>query len=165
MSFGKLYEQTFTGSMMGAGPVVFSVWSYVVAHVKPPGRLEINPRLVAALIGTTAAEVQKALDVLTAPDPESRSKEQEGRRLIREGEFTYRVPTFARYRNGTEEEQRKANAARQARFREKHKAQPKPNGKRKPVGKPLQIRVEAPPLAQVEEDRPQNGTDPTREEA
>lgn len=122
MSFGKLYEQTFTGSMMGSGPTVFAVWGYVVAHVRPPGKVELNPRLLCAILGAPLEDVRKALDVLTSPDPESRTKEHEGRRLIREGEFAYTVPTFSRYRNGTEEERKAANAGRQAKHREKKKA-------------------------------------------
>lgn len=127
--FGKIYEQTFTGSMVGAGPVVFALWSYVVAHVRPPGVVELNPKLLAPIIGTTEDEIHKALDVLTSEDPDSRTPDHGGRRLLREGQFTYQVPTFERYRNGTDDERKAANAARQKRYRDKHAGK---NGKKKP---------------------------------
>lgn len=130
MSFGKIFEQTFNGSMMGAGSDVFAVWAYAIAHLKPPGIVELNPRHLAALLGMTKGEVEKAIGVLTKPDPESRTKDHEGRRLLKQDGFNYLAPTFARYRNGTPEEQRAANAARQRRFREKNKKTPLKNGER-----------------------------------
>ena len=49
--FGKFYESTFTGSMMGKGPGVFAVWAYIIAYTKPDSYVEINPKLIAILIG------------------------------------------------------------------------------------------------------------------
>lgn len=135
MSYGKIYEQTFTGSMMGAGPVVFAVWSYAIAHLKPPGRVELNPRLLAAVIGAPLKDVQAAIETLCSSDPESRSKIEKGRRLVKEGEFLYRAPTFERYRNGTDEERKATNAARQKRHREKKKR----------IGLPQKQKADMPP--------------------
>lgn len=122
MSFyGKIYEQTFTGSMYGSGACVFAVWSYVIANARPPGKIELNPRMLASTIGAPLEEIRKAIDLLCAPDPESRTKEHKGCRLIREGEFLYLVPTFARYRIGTEEERKAAQNARKQRSRDSKK--------------------------------------------
>lgn len=118
-AFGKLYEQTFTGSMAGAGAVVFSVWAYVVAHLRPPGIVELNPLILAAAIGVDRAEVERAIEYLSSPDEMSRTKEHEGRRLLKEGQFLYRAPNFDRYRNGNDEQRKIAAAARQAKYRNK----------------------------------------------
>jgi hypothetical protein len=131
MSFGKIYERTFKGSMVGSGSTVYAVWSYVIAYLRPPGLVELNPKLLAAVIGASVEEIKKALEVLTSPDPESQCKEHEGRRLIKEGEFLYRSPTFEHYRNGIDSERRAANAERQKRWRDKQQ-QPK-----KPAAAPL----------------------------
>lgn len=117
--FGKLYEQTFTGSMYGKGAAVFALWAYVVSHVRPPGLVEINPSRVADEIGAKVSEIEGALEYLMAPDLKSRSKSNEGRRLLREGEFIFRVPTFDLYRNGDNAERKAKAAARQARYRKK----------------------------------------------
>jgi hypothetical protein len=54
--------------------------------------------LVAAIIGTSPDKIQLALDYLCSPDPESRSKLEDGRRLVKEGQFMYRMVNFAEYR-------------------------------------------------------------------
>ncbi len=72
MSYGKLFASTFTGSMVGAGPDVFAVWSYVVAHVID-GQVELNHILLSAVLGATPERVAKAIDFLCQPDPRSRN--------------------------------------------------------------------------------------------
>lgn len=105
--YGKLFASTFTGSMYGAGPDVFAVWAYVIANTVD-SQVELNPNLIAALLGCTPDRARAAIEVLCAPDPNSRSKAEGGRRLVREGEFAYRVPNFAAYRSIRNEEDRRA---------------------------------------------------------
>jgi hypothetical protein len=40
--YGKIFEQTFTGSMFGKSPLTFAVWAYVIANTKPDHRVELN---------------------------------------------------------------------------------------------------------------------------
>jgi hypothetical protein len=94
--YGKLFTSTYTGSLFGAGPNVFAVWTYAVAHMVK-GRVELNPLLLATTLGTDVKSIEDALDYLQRPDPNSRSKECEGRRLIKEGQFQYFCPTHIRY--------------------------------------------------------------------
>lgn len=108
MSFGKIFECTFTGSMVGSGPTVFALWSYVIASTKPPGLVEINPVLVAAILGAPLQDVEAALDILQSPDARSRSKDADGRRLVKVSEFLYEVPTWRHYRESRNDEERKA---------------------------------------------------------
>lgn len=105
--YGKIFESMFTGSMVGAGSHVFAVWGYVLANTKPDGYVELNPILLAAIIGETREKVQEAIDVLCEPDPDSRNKDEEGRRLVREGQFYYRVVTYHHYRNLRNDEERR----------------------------------------------------------
>jgi len=106
--FGKHFESTYTGSMYGAGPVVFAVWGFVIASTRPPGIVEINPRALAPALGCSVDEINTAITYLCSPDPESRTKEHDGCRLIREGQFMFRVPTFDKYRNARDQDARKA---------------------------------------------------------
>jgi hypothetical protein len=105
--YGKIYESTFTGSMVGSGTAVFAVWPYVIANTKPDNQVELNPRILSAILGTTEAEVQTAIDFLCAPDPRSRSKEFKGRRLIKRAEFLYFVPQADKYRGIPNERERR----------------------------------------------------------
>lgn len=122
--FGKIFESLYTGSMVGAGPLTFAVWGYVIAYTRPPGVVELNPRLLATILGCPREDIAKAIEGLCSPDPESRSQEHEGRRLIKIGSFAYEVPTWRKYREMRNTEARKAqNAEAQARYRAKVRAE------------------------------------------
>lgn len=100
--FGKHYSSMYQGSMVGAGAVVFAVMGYVISTQSPwedgEMRLELNPKLLGFILGESAESVGSAIDFLCAPDDQSRSKEEGGRRLVKEGEFLYRVVNGAKYR-------------------------------------------------------------------
>ena len=95
--YGKLFRSTFTGSMVGKGAVVFAVWGYAIAHTNQDSLVEINPVLIAAMIGCQTTDVDAALDFLCAEDPRSRSKNDGGKRLVKEGEFLYRTVNYLDY--------------------------------------------------------------------
>jgi len=105
--YGKHFASTYTGSMFGAGPHVFAVWGYVIAHAYQ-SEVELNPALLAAILGTEPALIEKAIDYLSAPDPRSRNPEQEGRRLVHKGGFTYHVTTHNSYQSIRNSEERRA---------------------------------------------------------
>ena len=56
-----------------------------------------------------------------APDPNSRSEVEEGRRLVRQGQFLYRLPTFEHYQRARDHEARKAQW-REQKARQRRKA-------------------------------------------
>lgn len=99
--FGRVYESLYKGSMIGSGPVMFAVWPYVITMMRADkevgAQVELNPQLLAFILGTKQEEVEKAIQKLCSPDPRSTSKREEGRRLVRLGEFSYRVVNGAEY--------------------------------------------------------------------
>jgi hypothetical protein len=96
--YGKLFASCFTGSMSGSGPQTFAVWVYILANADSEGCLELNPKIVAVAIGMPTDEVKAILEKLQQPDPESRSKDQDGKRLIKKGEFLYEIVNYKKYR-------------------------------------------------------------------
>lgn len=117
--FGKFFASTFTGSMFGAGTDVFALWGYVIAHTVD-STVELNPPLVAAILGTTPVQIQAAIEKLCEPDPHSRNPELEGRRLVKEGQFQYRVTSHHIYRDIRNTEDKRAyNRDRQRAHRAK----------------------------------------------
>lgn len=90
-TYGKHYASMYTGSMVGAGPCVFAVMGYIIANKDESGKVELNPPLLAYVLGATPEQVQSAIDYLMAPDPNSRTKTHDGRRIIRVGQFLYQV--------------------------------------------------------------------------
>ncbi len=117
--YGKFFASAFTGSMMASGADVFAVWAYVIANTVD-SKVELNPRLIAVLIGTTVDKVETAITYLCAPDPMSRSKNDDGCRLIREGEYQFFVPNHAKYRSIRDEAgRREYNRLKQQEHRQK----------------------------------------------
>jgi len=105
--------------MYGAGLAVFAVWGYVIAKVRE-STIELNPKKLADTLGGTTEEVERAIEYLTKPDPESRHKEDEGKRLVREGQFQYRVPSWKHYQEmRNEADRREYNRIKQAEHRAK----------------------------------------------
>jgi hypothetical protein len=96
--YGKLFASCFTGSMSGSGPQMFAVWAYILANADSEGCLELNPKIMAVAIGMTTDEVKAVIERLQQPDPDSRSKDQEGKRLIKSGEFFYQIVNYDKYR-------------------------------------------------------------------
>lgn len=97
--YGKHFASTYTGSMFGAGPYVFAVWGYVIANTVD-SHVELNPTMLSAVIGTPEKNIIDAIAYLSAPDPKSRNKIEDGRRIVKEDfGFIYRVPTHEHYRN------------------------------------------------------------------
>lgn len=119
--FGLMHESTFTGSMVGAGPTVFAVWGYVVAHGYG-GRVNLHPVLLATAIGKcTVEDVREAIAFLCAPDPQSRDDTEGGRRLVPLAGVAYRIVNHGNYsgkgRPRTDAEQREYNRQKKAESR------------------------------------------------
>lgn len=125
--FGKTFEAKYTGSMVGSGAMVFAVWDFVITMQRPSrehgSTVEVNPALLAFVLGEPVSAVEAALDKLCQPDPKSRTKVEEGRRLVRLGEFLYRVVNGAKYRAIRDEETRRTQTREaQRRFVSKRKS-------------------------------------------
>lgn len=88
--------------MIGAGSHVFAVWGYVIAKQRPDRKVgstvELNSKLLAAVIGDSEERMSQAIEYLCDVDERSRTSENDGRRLVRLGQFTYQVVNGAKYR-------------------------------------------------------------------
>lgn len=96
-NYGKLFGSAFNGSLAGAGPTVIATWAYILATAGPSDEIDINPRLVAAVLGCSEEDVVAALKFLASPDPNSRSREHEGRRLLQTGVWRWKIVNHGKY--------------------------------------------------------------------
>ena len=125
--YGKLFTKLYHGSMIGAGPVVFALMPYVIANAIPDeqfgGLIWLNARQIADTFGGySEKDVQAAIDFLCSPDPKSDRPEEEGRRLVKLGQYEYRVVNFMHYRKLMASESRKeSNRIAQQKYRAKQK--------------------------------------------
>jgi len=117
----------YEGSLIGAGSVVFALMGYAIANQKPElggggERLVVtlNPKLLGMIFGDGEGPVREALEYLCKPDPESNTKAEEGRRLVRLAEFDYWVVNGRYYRDlGKEDRRREQNRAAAKKYRQK----------------------------------------------
>lgn len=126
-SYLKFKRSTFTGSLCGTGPVVQSVWVHVLIQADwATGEVEINPILIAAAIGggVTPEEVESAIAMFCEPDPKSRTKDFDGRRLEQTGEFAYKILNWEKHQKPVDMAERREQVRQAvARYRQRRKAE------------------------------------------
>jgi hypothetical protein len=105
--YGKIFASMYEGSMVGSGPVVFSVWGYCIAKADTDGTVLLNPALLAPVIGTSRTEIERAIEFLESPDEHSKNPDHEGRRLLRQTGHLYFVVSHAVYREMKSNEDRR----------------------------------------------------------
>ena len=144
--YAKLFASIYQGTLRGNthGLVVFT---NLLAHADASGWVDIHPRAIAEEVGLSLAEVQKALLELEAPDPDSRSPEQEGRRILRMDEhrsWGWIIVNHGKYRAiRNEEDRREQNRLAQKRFRDKKLEDSKHSKPRKPMSAQAEAEAEA----------------------
>jgi hypothetical protein len=120
--YAKLFTSIYQGTLRGNSRGLL-VFTNLLAHADAAGHVDVHPRAIAEEVGLTVAEVRAALDELEAPDPESRSPEEDGRRLLRLDEhraWGWRIVNYVKYRSIRSEEDRRAqNREAQKRWRDK----------------------------------------------
>lgn len=78
--YTPVFGTMLTGSLYGRWPHT-GVWACLMSRVSRDGVIDEHPSALAASIGIPLADLKRCLDDFMAPDPESRSVENEGRRL------------------------------------------------------------------------------------
>ena len=106
---------------MGCGAMMFAVWPYVIAHMKPNRdrskfTVELNTQLMALLIGEGEEDIAKIIAQFCEPDLKSRTPDKEGRKLVKLGTYLYEVVNGSVYDEiRREAELRESNRRRQER--------------------------------------------------
>ena len=97
----------------------------MLAHADSEGWVDVHPKAIAEETGLTIEQVNAAIKELESPDPDSRSPEEEGRRIVLLNEhrsWGWRVVNHGKYRAiRSEEDRREANRIAQQKFRDKNK--------------------------------------------
>ncbi len=122
--YAKLFTSIYQGTLRGDSHGLL-VFTNLLAHCDKDGIVDIHPRAIAEEVGLTPDQVRDALLVLESPDDESRSPEEQGRRIVRLDEhraWGWRVVNYLKYRAiRNEDDRREQNRISQARWREKNK--------------------------------------------
>lgn len=128
--YAKIFRSMYDGTLRGKAHELL-VFTNMLASCDRDGCVDKHPRAIADEVGLTVEQVQAALATLEAPDPESRSPEHDGRRIVRldtHRAWGWLLVNFAKYRAIRNEEDRMAqNREAQARYRAKHVSTSKPS--------------------------------------
>lgn len=75
-----LFDTVLDGTLFGKWPHT-GIWTCLLSQVDQHGEIDMHPNLLAAKIGVTAEVLMACIDDFMRPDPGSRTKDHDGRRL------------------------------------------------------------------------------------
>lgn len=120
MAYVKLFSTILDSTLWEESVHVRMVWITMLVMADEYGEVGASVPGLAKRAGVDRAHVEQALASFLAPDPDSRSKENEGRR-IEEIDGGWRLLNHDKYRRRrTPEEDRKRNAEKQQRWRDRN---------------------------------------------
>ena len=158
--YAKIFTTLFDGSMRGHADLIL-VFVNLLCHCDEDGVVDRHWRAIADEVGLPEERVRKTLLALEAPDPESRTRTKEGRRIERidpARDWGWSVVNYEHYRNLQTAEKRreymreymKSRRAKQAKSRSK-----KPVNKcKQPLAKVAQVEVDTDTTTSSYEDNP-----------
>lgn len=165
--YAKLFASLYQGTLRGCSDEIL-VFTNLIAHADSTGMVDKHFRAIAEETGLDIERVKAAIANLEAPDPESRSPEMEGRRIVKLDEhrvWGWQIVNHGKYRAiRSEEDRREQNRIAQAKWREKRKLDnniskqskpPSAEHKQKKPRKPksAQAEAEAEAYTEAEEER------------
>ena len=121
--FTKLDASISDSSIWVEDHETFRVWIYLLSRANQTGVVDVSLPGVASVCRITLAKCEEAFAKFQAPDPYSRNKDMDGRRLVHLENGRYQLVTYEQRRNtSAREESRKKTAERVRRCREKKRS-------------------------------------------
>ena len=91
-------DSEFAGStMLKHGPDVVACWMLLLATTDKLGESYMQPSAAASLLRIDDERANRAFEILQAPDPGSKNREFEGRRIIRQENGKWLVVSHGKY--------------------------------------------------------------------
>ena len=121
MAYTKLFSSIITSTIWRESDTIRIVWITMLASANKHGEVQASIPGLAHIAGVSLDSCEEALRKFLSPDPYSRTKDDEGRR-IQEIAGGWLILNHAKYREmASKDEAISANAERQKRFRERSK--------------------------------------------
>ena len=120
--YAKVFSSLFDGSMRGQ-PDLILVFINMLTRCDSDGCVDRTPRAIADETGLSIERVKDAIKMLESPDPESRTPDMEGRRIVLvsdERTWGWQIVNFRKYRSIRDEQSRRQqNREAQQRYKSK----------------------------------------------
>jgi hypothetical protein len=132
--YTPVFDTVFDGTLCGKWPVL-PVWLSILPLADWRGHIDMTPEAIAARTGWPMDLLLQGIEALCAPDPRSRSKGEDGRRLVLiddRRDWGWRVVNIQVYRDkasGQDQVDDGRNAAKVRRYKERHRQTPKDTGR------------------------------------
>ena len=99
LDFVKVYPGFFKGSLNDTPPYARLLFLAMISQADHLGIALGTVRFWAAYVAIPEGQVREALDILSSPDPESTSPEEEGRRIVPYGDGSnqWRIVNYEKY--------------------------------------------------------------------
>lgn len=97
MSYTPLDGDLLTSTLLREGPDVVACWALLLASADKLGESGMQPSIAASLLRIADERAEAAFAVLTAPDPTSRNKEYEGRRILPREDGSWFIVSHQKY--------------------------------------------------------------------
>ena len=120
MSYTKLFNSILTSSVWGECHTTRIVWITMLALANQNGEVEATIPGLARLASVTIEECETAIACFLAPDPYSRTKADNGRRIEKIDGGWYLLNYAEHRRRASKADATEKNAERQKRFRDRH---------------------------------------------
>jgi hypothetical protein len=99
LSYTPLHSDFLTSTLLREGPDAVAVFMLVLASADKLGESSIQPSVAASLLRIKDERAEAAFAVLSAPDPKSRNKECEGRRIVPRDDGRWFIVSHQRYQH------------------------------------------------------------------
>jgi len=148
--FGKVFRSLWEGSLCGK-PDDQLVFVFMLASADADGVVDVVPSIIAHQTGLELDRVQGAISRLMEADPESRTTDHEGRRLLAVGErsWGWKIVNYKKYRAMRDDRERREQNQK---AQEKRRRQPPSAGVSQ--GQPQSAQVEVEVEVEAEESKP-----------
>lgn len=139
--YTPVFQSVFDGTLCGKWPDS-GIWLCFLALADSAGVIDMTPEAISARVGIPVDDLLPIIERLCLPDPRSRSKVEDGRRLMHldpERSWGWRITNHARYRERARELQRSVdgrNAKKVSDWREKKRAEQESTTTEKNSNKP-----------------------------
>lgn len=130
MSYAKVWRSLWKGSMAGK-PALQLVWIYMLANSDANGVVDESRSSIAGATGLSLADVSAAVDELEAPDRNSRTPDEDGRRIVRvdpRRDWGWIVVNYPKYREMRNDDDRKRQVREATRRWRDQKRSPNDHG-------------------------------------
>lgn len=119
MSWIPLDDGMLTSTLLKEGPTPVAIWTLILASCDRYGISKLQPSAAASLLRIPDEEAEKAFEVLSREDKDSRNPAHHGRRISRTDDGYWLVVSFDKYRRIASKQRA---AQRQAEYMKRKKA-------------------------------------------